>query len=77
MKQTELQQHYKRIFETTSGKVVLADLERITNTTRVTSDNPNPNSAIYIVAQQHLLKRIRNMCLLRTATTETEQNYNE
>jgi hypothetical protein len=73
MKQTELQQHYKRIFETESGRVVLADLERITNTTRITSDSPNPYSAIYVVAQQHLLKRIRNMCLLRTATsTETE-----
>ena len=36
MKQRELQEHYKRVFETPSGKVVLADLERITNTTRVT-----------------------------------------
>ena len=61
-----IQEHYKRVFETPSGKVVLADLERITNTTRVTADSPNPYSAIYIVAQQQLIKRVRNMCLMKT-----------
>ena len=66
MKQRELQEHYKRVFETPSGKVVLADLERITNTTRVTADSPNPYSAIYIVAQQQLIKRVRTMCLMKT-----------
>jgi len=73
MKQSELQQHYKRIFETESGQVVLADLERITNTTRVTSDSPNPYAAIHIVAQQQLIRRIKNMCMLKTAVPFTEE----
>jgi hypothetical protein len=38
----------------------------------VTADSPNPYSAIYIVAQQQLLKRIRNMCQLRTAKLEKD-----
>ena len=65
MKQKEIQEHYKRVFETPSGQQVLLDLERVTNTTRVTADSPNPYSAIYIVAQQQLLKRIS--CLLYTS----------
>ena len=36
MNQKELQEHYKRVFDTESGKQVLLDLERVTNTTRVT-----------------------------------------
>ena len=72
MKQKEIQEHYKRVFETPSGQQVLLDLERVTNTTRVTADSPNPYSAIYIVAQQQLLKRIRNMCKLRTAKLEKD-----
>lgn len=76
MKQIELQEHYIRVFDSESGKIVLADLERISNTTRVTADSPNPYSAIYIVSQQHLLKRIRNMMLMRTAKIEKE-NVND
>ena len=72
MNQKELQEHYKRVFDTVSGKQVLLDLERVTNTTRVTADSPNPYSAIFIVAQQQLLKRIRNMTQLRTAKIEKE-----
>ena len=72
MNQKELQEHYKRVFDTVSGQQVLLDLERVINTTRVTSDSPNPYSAIYIVAQQQLLKRIRNMTQLRTAKIEKE-----
>ena len=70
MKQKEIQEHYKRVFETPSGQQVLLDLERVTNTTRVTADSPNPYSAIYLVAQQQLLKRISNMFQLRTAKLE-------
>ena len=76
MNQKELQEHYKRVFDTVSGQQVLLDLERVINTTRVTSDSPNPYSAIYIVAQQQLLKRIRNMTHLRNAKIEKE-NINE
>lgn len=72
MNTKELQQHYRRVFDSDSGQVVLADLERISNTTRVTADSPNPYSAIYIVAQQHLLKRIRNMMQVRTAKIERD-----
>ena len=72
MNQKELQEHYKRVFDTVSGKEVLLDLERVTNTTRLTADSPNPYSAIFIVAQQQLLKRIRNMTRLRTAKIEKE-----
>lgn len=72
MNQKELQQHYKRVFDTPSGEQVLSDLERVTNTTRLTADSPNPYSAIYIVAQQQLLKRIRNMCQLRSAKIEKD-----
>ena len=72
MNQKETQEHYKRVFDTVSGKEVLLDLERVTNTTRLTADSPNPYSAIFIVAQQQLLKRIRNMTQLRTAKIEKE-----
>ena len=72
MNQKELQEHYKRVFDTVSGKEVLLDLERVTNTTRLTADSPNPYSAIFIVAQQQLLKRIRNMTQLRTDKIEKE-----
>ena len=72
MNQKELQEHYKRVFDTESGKQVLLDLERVTNTTRVTADSPNPYSAIFVVAQQQLLKRIRNMTQLRTAKIEKD-----
>tara|TARA_B110000503_G_scaffold89663_1_gene135747 strand:+ start:389 stop:637 length:249 start_codon:yes stop_codon:yes gene_type:complete len=59
---TQLQQFYRQIFESPAGKEVLADLDRIINQTRITSDSPNPYSAVYIVAQQHLIRRIKNMC---------------
>ena len=72
MNQKELQEHYKRVFDTVSGKQVLLDLERVTNTTRVTADSPNPYSAIFVVAQQQLLKRIRNMTQLRSAKIEKD-----
>ena len=48
----QLQLFYRQIFESTAGKAVLDDLERITNQTRVTSDSPNPYAAVYVIAQQ-------------------------
>ena len=41
-----------------------------------TADSPNPYSAIFVVAQQQLLKRIRNMTQLRNAKIEKD-NINE
>ena len=58
----QLQQFYRQVFESPAGQAVLADLDRIINQTRITSDSPNPYSAVYIVAQQHLIRRIKNMC---------------
>ena len=58
-------------FDTESGKQVLLDLERVTNTTRVTADH-QIHTAIFVVAQQQLLKRIRNMTQLRTAKIEKD-----
>ncbi len=57
----QLKDSYLRVFDSPSGKAVLGDLERITNQTRVTADSPNPYSAIFKVAQQQLLQRIKNM----------------
>ena len=58
----QLQQFYRQVFESPAGQAVLSDLDRIIYQTRITSDSPNPYSAVYIVAQQHLLRRIKNMC---------------
>lgn len=58
----KLKQAYKLCFENANGEAVLGDLERVTNQTRITSDSPNPHAAIYKVAQQQLIQRIRNMC---------------
>jgi ferredoxin-NADP reductase len=59
---TQLQQFYRQVFESPAGKEVMADLDRIINQTRITSDSPNPYTAVYIVAQQHLIRRVKNMC---------------
>jgi hypothetical protein len=52
--------NYKELFNTANGLAVLADLERIVQMTRLDSDNPNPNSAVWKCAQQALLQRIYN-----------------
>lgn len=62
MKTTQqVQQHYRQVFESPAGISVLEDLERVVNQTRVSSDSPNPYSAVYIIGQQQLIRRIRNM----------------
>jgi hypothetical protein len=62
MKSTQqVQQHYRQVFESPAGISVLEDLERVVNQTRVSSDSPNPYSAVYIIGQQQLIRRIRNM----------------
>jgi hypothetical protein len=38
----------------------LADLERIVQMTRLDSDNPNPQAAVWKCAQQALLQRVYN-----------------
>ena len=66
----QLKECYLRVFDSASGKTVLADLERVTNQTRITADAPDPHSAIFKIAQQQLLQRIRNMM----EQTETKSN---
>jgi ribosomal protein S12 len=51
---------YIKTFNTPEGRAVLSDLERIINLTKIDSDNPNPNSALYKCAQLALLNRIMN-----------------
>ena len=52
--------NYKELFSTDNGQAVLGDLERIAQMTRLDSDNPNPNAAVWKCAQQALLQRIYN-----------------
>ena len=46
--------------------------DRIINQTRVTSDSPNPYAAVYIIAQQQLVRRIKNMCNERSVSNDKE-----
>lgn len=68
----QLQQFYRQVFESPAGQAVLNDLNRIVNQVRITSDSPNPYSAVYIVAQQHLLRRITNMCSEKAINNDKE-----
>jgi hypothetical protein len=63
------------VFESPAGQAVLADLDRIINQTRITSDSPNPYSAVYIVAQQHLLRRIKNMCSEKSVSNNNDKEH--
>jgi ferredoxin-NADP reductase len=71
----QLQQFYRQVFESPAGKQVLEDLERIINQTRITSDSPNPYSAVYVVAQQQLVRRIRNMCKERNVANDNDKEH--
>jgi hypothetical protein len=52
--------NYRELFDSVNGQAVLADLERIVQMTRLDSDNPNPQAAVWKCAQQALLQRIYN-----------------
>jgi hypothetical protein len=52
--------NYRELFSTPNGAAVLADLERIAQMTRLDSDNPNPQAAVWKCAQQAMLQRIYN-----------------
>lgn len=67
---TEMKDAYLAVFGTARGQLVIRDLERIINGTRVTADAPNPYSAIYKVAQQALIQRINNMMEKETPKTK-------
>ena len=71
----QLQQFYRQVFESPAGQAVLADLDRIINQTRITSDSPNPYSAVYIVAQQHLLRRIKNMFSEKSVSNNNDKEH--
>ena len=75
MKSTQqLQQHYRQVFESPAGISVLEDLERVVNQTRVSSDSPNPYSAVYIIGQQQLIRRIRNMMKEQSAVRNHKEH---
>jgi len=63
---TQLQLAYRQVFESPNGVLVLKDLERIINQTRVSADAPNPYSCVLQIGQQQLLRRITNMCRQRS-----------
>lgn len=56
--------HYQAVFATPQGQAVLDDLERIVNGTKIDSNNPNANSAVWKCAQLALLQRIYNQVTL-------------
>jgi ferredoxin-NADP reductase len=75
MKSTkQLQQFYRQIFESPAGQAVIEDLERVVNQTRVSSDSPNPYSAVYIIGQQQLIRRIRNMMKEQSAVQNNKEH---
>jgi hypothetical protein len=75
MKSTQqVQQHYRQVFESPAGISVLEDLERVVNQTRVSSDSPNPYSAVYIIGQQQLIRRIRNMMKEQSAVRNNKDH---
>ena len=75
MKSTkQLQQFYRQIFESPAGQAVIEDLERVVNQTRVSSDSPNPYSAVYIIGQQQLIRRIRNMMKEQSAVQNNKDH---
>jgi hypothetical protein len=75
MKTTQqVQQHYRQVFESPAGISVLEDLERVVNQTRVSSDSPNPYSAVYIIGQQQLIRRIRNMMKEQSAVRNNKDH---
>lgn len=51
---------YQKTFESTEGRLVLRDLERISNSTKINADRPDSNAAVWKCAQQSLLQRIYN-----------------
>ena len=75
MKSTkQLQQFYRQIFESPAGQAVIEDLERVVNQTRVSSDSQNPYSAVYIIGQQQLIRRIRNMMKEQSAVQNNKEH---
>lgn len=48
------------VFNTEAGQLVLKDLERITNKTKIDGDEPNSNAAIYKCGQSALIQTIHN-----------------
>lgn len=49
-----------KVFETADGAIVLRDLERIVNQTKISAEDPNSMSAVWKCAQLALLQRIYN-----------------
>jgi len=54
---------YFNVFNTPDGEIVLNDLWEIVGRTGLDAKDPNPNSAIYRLAQQAVLETIENKIL--------------
>lgn len=61
--QEDMSNLYKNVFSSNDGILVLKDLERIVNQTKIDAQNINPNTAVWKCAQESLLKRIKNQLI--------------
>lgn len=61
MEPDKLRAAYLACFDTPEGKVVLRDLGRISTLNKINADCPDSGAAIYRVAQQDLVRRIKRM----------------
>jgi len=61
--QEDISNLYKNVFSSNDGMLVLKDLERIVNQTKIDAQNINPNTAVWKCAQESLLKRIKNQLI--------------
>ena len=70
----QIQQHYRQVIESPAGESVIEDLERVVNQTRVSSDSPNPYAAVFVIGQQQLIRRIRNMMKERSPLPNNKEH---
>lgn len=57
----EIADAYKAAFDTPAGRIVLRDLKRVANLTRIDPNHPDQAAALYRVAQLDLVRRIEKM----------------
>lgn len=54
---------YKNVFSSNEGMIILNDLERIVNQTKIDAQNIDPNTAVWKCAQEALINRIKNQLI--------------
>lgn len=55
----ELRECYRSCFRNKAGERVIKDLERFARANLIDRNDPNPNSAIYRIAQLNIIERIK------------------